>query len=153
MGLAIAKRLKDMTENEWDGELFRGDKSLAAMTGWQFRYHVLRSKGSQPGFPDRVLVRERVVYVETKSETGKATAEQIEWLNALAKAGQECYLWRPSDLDEIGRILAGRCRFLPRGDRTKPASADETPLLAPAGRDAWTPGSLWIPDHGRYDGT
>jgi hypothetical protein len=114
-----AKPLEDVLEKDWDHTLFNSQKGLAPMLGWRLCYHTLRSKGSQSGFPDRVLVRERVIFVELKRElTGKAsvdrdrqpTEHQREWLDGLAKAGAETYLWRPGDLDEIGEILSMRGR-------------------------------------------
>jgi hypothetical protein len=103
--MSAAKPLDDILEKEWDATLFNSQRGLAPMLGWRLCYHTLRSKGSQSGFPDRVLVRERVIFVELKREKGKPTDSQIEWLDALAAAGAEVYLWRPSDLDEIGLIL------------------------------------------------
>jgi len=58
------------------------------------------------GFPDLVLVRERVVVAELKSETGRPTAEQRRWLDALEAAKAEHYLWRPSDWPEVERVLS-----------------------------------------------
>jgi hypothetical protein len=145
VSLAPAKPLEEILETEWDGMLFRGDKSLAAMTGWQLRYHTLRSKGSQGGFPDRVLVRDRIVYAELKREKKTSTpvgAEQKRWLDSLTKAGGECYLWRPSDLDEIGRVLSKRWVFLPR-----PSEGGRLH----EGEKFWTPRSLWVAGVGRYD--
>ncbi len=49
------------------------------------------------GFPDLVLVRDRVVFVELKAERGRTSPEQLDWLAALANAGAEQYVWRPSD--------------------------------------------------------
>jgi VRR-NUC domain len=144
MSLSIAKKPEDWSEQEWDGVLFRGDKAVAAMLGWRLRYHTLRSKGSQSGFPDRVLVRDRVVYVETKSEKGKPSDAQIDWLDGLTKAGSECYLWRPSDWDEAGRVLSKRWVFLPR-----PSEGGRLHM----GEEFWIPGSLWVAGVGRYDET
>ncbi len=104
----------DPLEKEWDHLLFNSKKGLAPMLGWRLCYHTLRSKGSQSGFPDRVLVRERVIFAELKREKGVPTPAQIDWLNGLAAAGAEVYLWRPSDLDEIAKILAARERPTPR---------------------------------------
>jgi hypothetical protein len=112
-----AKPLEDILEKEWDHTLFNSKNGVAAMLGWRLCYHTLRSKGSQSGFPDRVLVRERIIFVELKRElTGKKsedekrqpTEHQREWLDGLAAAGAEVYLWRPSDLDEIAKILSWR---------------------------------------------
>lgn len=49
------------------------------------------------GFPDLVLVRERIVYVELKSAKGRLSPRQREWMRALLEAGQEAYVWRASD--------------------------------------------------------
>jgi hypothetical protein len=104
------KPLEDILEKEWDATLFNSQKGLAPMLGWSLAYHTLRSKGSQTGFPDRVLVRDRVIFAELKREKTKPTPSQVEWLDGLAKANAEVYVWRPSDLDEIGEILSMRAR-------------------------------------------
>lgn len=59
------------------------------------------------GFPDLVLVRERVVYAELKGHGGKMSAEQIVWLDFLEDASQEAYVWYPSDWTNgtIERVL------------------------------------------------
>jgi VRR-NUC domain len=62
------------------------------------------------GFPDVVLVRERVVFAELKAEKTRVTRDQGRWLDALADAGAEVFLWRPSDWEEIERVLRGRSR-------------------------------------------
>lgn len=151
--MSVAAPLAALTEKEWDTQLFSGPGSLAATLGWTLRYHVLRSKGSQPGFPDRVLVRDRIMYVETKTEKGKPSEEQVGWLDALARAGGEVYLWRPRDLDEAARVLSGRWelsaggtvapgRWLLRRERVGGVTST---------RERWTPGSLWLPGIGRAD--
>ena len=60
------------------------------------------------GFPDLVLVRERVIYVEVKKQKGKTQDNQKVWLGRLRAAGAEVYLWRPSDYDEAERVLGQR---------------------------------------------
>lgn len=57
------------------------------------------------GFPDLVLVRERVLYAELKSDTGKLSAAQEYWLLRLRNAGQVCHVWRPADWPAIMTIL------------------------------------------------
>ncbi len=104
----------DPLEKEWDYQLFNSKKGLAPMLGWRLCYHTLRSKGSQSGFPDRVLVRDRVIFAELKREKGVVTDAQRDWLDGLAAAHAEVYLWRPSDLDEIAKILAARSRPMPK---------------------------------------
>lgn len=63
------------------------------------------------GFPDLVLTgRGRVIFAELKNETRPLEPEQRVWLDALAIAGAELYVWRPSDYraGEVERILRGR---------------------------------------------
>jgi hypothetical protein len=77
---------------------------LCKLLGWK-HYFTWTSIHSPKGFPDLVLVRERVIFAELKTEKGKVTPNQQEWLDALKQANQEVYLWRPSDFDEIAGIL------------------------------------------------
>lgn len=78
-------------------------------------YHTHRSDRSEPGFPDLVLVRPpRIIYAELKSEKGRLSPAQKEWLDALgACAGGSPWnarmlvaVWRPSDWPHIERQLA-----------------------------------------------
>ncbi len=118
----------DPLEKEFDFQLFNSKKGLAPMLGWRLCYHTLRSKGSQSGFPDRVLVRERIIFAELKREKGVVTPGQVEWLNGLAAAGAEVYLWRPSDLDEIALILSHRARPEPRPNCAWPIQPAQTTI-------------------------
>jgi hypothetical protein len=59
------------------------------------------------GFPDLCMVRgRRLLFVELKRERGRTTAAQREWLAALVLTGAETAVWRPSDLEEVQRVLA-----------------------------------------------
>ena len=61
---------------------------------------------NDPGFPDLILVRRpRVVWAELKAERGRLSTDQRDWLRELAAAGQEVFVWRPSDFEEIQRVL------------------------------------------------
>lgn len=95
----------ELSEKDWQSEVIE----IAGVGGWR-HYHTHNSRKSAKGFPDLVFVRDRVVYVELKSEDGRLRPEQEEWLQALAKAGQEVYVWRPSDRAEMERVLLRRRR-------------------------------------------
>jgi hypothetical protein len=59
-------------------------------------YHTFDSRRSARGFPDLCLARpDRVMFIELKSEKGRLTVDQTQWLQVLEKAGQEVHIWRP----------------------------------------------------------
>jgi len=99
-----------MTEAEFLAQVL----DLARLLGWR-TLHLRPARtargwrtavaGEGKGFFDLILVRERVVFVELKSEKGRLTIEQQGWLEAMKKAGQEVYIWRPSTWSEIVNVL------------------------------------------------
>lgn len=93
-----------MSEAEFQARVIR----LARLLGWRV-YHTHDSRRSAAGFPDLVLARRGrgVIYAELKSEKGRTTAEQDEWLGLLRDSGQDVFLWRPADLQTIADILGG----------------------------------------------
>lgn len=83
-----------MSEND----LLAAVRHLAAYKGW-LAYHTHRSERSEPGFPDLCMVKgARVIFAELKSQKGRVSGPQQEWLDALRLAPVEVYLWRPADL-------------------------------------------------------
>jgi len=100
------------SEREFQREVIKIAKSL----GW-YAYHALPGQGrnkhltlfiGKRGFPDLVLCRPpRLLFVELKSETGKLSNDQQEWLEALCACGVEVHVWRPSDLERVTTILSG----------------------------------------------
>ena len=79
---------------------------LARLHHWTV-YHTFDSRRSTAGFPDLVLVRPpRLIFAEIKTQTGKVTPAQWDWLHSLQACGQYAALWRPSDLRRIERTLA-----------------------------------------------
>ena len=61
------------------------------------------------GFPDLVLVRERIIFVELKRRPNRPTNAQQEWLWRLTKAGHDArLLWVPEDLDAFLAELVER---------------------------------------------
>ena len=68
-------------------------------------------QGEGKGFPDNVFMRledRRVLFIELKSEQGKASPPQIAWLEGLRHCGQDVHIWRPADWEQIVAVLARR---------------------------------------------
>ena len=53
-----------------------------------------------------MLVRNEVLFVELKSDTGKLTDDQKRWDNALLFAGANYSVWRPRDWDKVHEKLS-----------------------------------------------
>lgn len=78
----------------------------AQILGW-YRAHFRPAKtkhgwrtavgGDGKGFPDVMLVRERLVAVELKATGRYPNADQRTWRERLERAGVEYHLWRPAD--------------------------------------------------------
>jgi len=94
--------MMDITEKEF----FEQIRDLAKLFGWKL-YHTWRSIHSPAGYPDCTLTRDgRLVIAELKTETGQPTPEQYFWLVELSKVPcAEVYLWRPSQIEEIAKVL------------------------------------------------
>lgn len=91
------------TEAEWQQTV---TAALSAF-GWHWM-HVRRTRGkggkwttstSQPGWPDLVALRgAHVLGIELKSETGKPTEQQLEWLGRFSRlVGGRGWLVTPAD--------------------------------------------------------
>ena len=52
-----------------------------------------------------MLRGERQVIAELKSQKGKITEIQKDWLEKFKLVGAEVFLWRPSDIREIEETL------------------------------------------------
>lgn len=78
--------------------------AFARRKGWMV-YHPFDSRRSVAGYPDLVCCRDRIVFVELKTMRGRLSEAQRTWIAAIAAAGGEIYVWRPSDFEEIVRIL------------------------------------------------
>ena len=79
----------------------------AKIYGW-LCYHTYDSRRSEPGFPDLVLIRDKVVmFRELKTDKGRLTAAQKSWGDNLTEAGSDYAVWRPKDMDEIVKELRG----------------------------------------------
>jgi hypothetical protein len=75
----------------------------ARLLGWKCIHHY-DSRRTEPGWPDIVCVRgDRILAMECKTERGKATKAQLDWLLALNEAGVVSLIVRPDDWLE-GRV-------------------------------------------------
>lgn len=91
-----------------ESELQRSVIDLAHLLGWRVAHfrsvpvkHGDRTAYATPvqadgaGFPDLVLCRERVIFAELKSDRGRLSTEQMDWMFSLGEAGAERYIWYP----------------------------------------------------------
>ena len=108
-----------MTEAQFQAQVL----NLARLYGWrsahfsdsrrQIRPGVFVGDRGAAGWPDLVLVRERIVFAELKAANGRLRRGQAAWLDALKAAGAETYVWRPDDLPEIVAVFSRRAAVLP----------------------------------------
>jgi hypothetical protein len=115
--MAVTETLK-MSEADLQSAVI----DLAHILGWRIAHfrsvpvrHGDRTVYETPvqadggGFPDLVLCRDRVLFVELKSDTGRLSVAQQDWLFALGAAGAERYVWFPYHWrdGEIEAVLRG----------------------------------------------
>jgi hypothetical protein len=94
-----------------EGVLLAHVRRLAKQYGW-LAYHVFDARRSEEGYPDLTMTDGASVLIyELKTQTGKLTVAQAQWLAVLAHTGQvECGVWRPADLPHIEARLAHKAR-------------------------------------------
>ena len=71
-------------------------------------FHPRFSVGSEPGWPDLVFIRRRdrrLMFRELKTDKGRVTDRQAAVLELLAACGLDAGVWRPADMERIGREL------------------------------------------------
>ena len=108
-----------MSERELKNQII----AFARNCGWLVHHDLpsQRANGSwatthqgDSGFPDLVLVhpgnsakniRGTVIYAELKTQRGKLSAGQEQWLDALTAAKQLVVVWRPQDLKQVFDLL------------------------------------------------
>ena len=85
---------------------------FATLMGWKV-YHTYDSRRSNPGFPDLILVQGRSMFcLELKSEKGKVSDAQMEWIAALDDVRHvEAGVYRPHDEEDIRKALKKRGKW------------------------------------------
>ena len=96
--------LDEIPEKTWQQQVV----GLARTLGWRRPLHIYDARRSEPGWPDLTLVRERLLLLELKTETGKVSVTQIDWIKALTAAGVEVYVARPRHLYVLAQVLQAR---------------------------------------------
>ena len=100
--------LRTVTEAQWQEQVIQ----YAQLRGWlvaHFRAGLTQRgqwmtqvAADGAGFPDLCMARNgTVIFAELKRELGTVSPAQSSWLEQLPNA----YVWRPSDWDEVERVL------------------------------------------------
>jgi hypothetical protein len=97
---AVAPIEERISEKEFQ----RAVTDLMKRHGWKYHHQTI-SRKSAAGWPDLVACRERIIFVELKTETGTLEAEQANWRDRIIAAGGEWYCFRPSDWAKIVEVL------------------------------------------------
>jgi hypothetical protein len=86
-------------------------EELAGYCGWT-TFHLNLPMRSPAGFPDLVLFRDRIVFVELKvrrprdGRAGKLMPAQVEYAHLIQKAGGEYHTFLyPDDWDAVVEVL------------------------------------------------
>lgn len=103
-----------MNEADWQRQII----DLAHLCGWRVAHFrpAMNRRGEWrtpvaadgAGFPDLVLIRDRVIFAELKSDRGRLSDGQRQWIAALGDAGCEVHVWRPADFDTVHHHLKDR---------------------------------------------
>jgi hypothetical protein len=100
-----------MSEDELLASVTCGTRSkpgLCRLLGLRW-YHPWNSKHSVGGWPDLAIAGpDAILFAELKSQRGRVSPAQREWIAALERAGQRVCVWRPVQFlsGEIQRELA-----------------------------------------------
>jgi hypothetical protein len=93
-----------VTEKAWMEQVVE----LATHYRWR-HMHILDSRGSDAGWPDLMLARApELLAAELKTDNGRLSTAQRDWLALLAACGIETHVWRPRDFDEVHARLRRR---------------------------------------------
>ena len=90
-----------LSEKAWQAQVLE----LAALYGWR-TYHPYDSRRSEPGWPDVAFARVPEFFLsEFKTNRGRLSAAQREWIALLRSCGVEVHVWRPVDFDAVHERL------------------------------------------------
>lgn len=111
----MARGVVEKTILAWSEKTFQEQVIGAAQAlGWPAVYHVHDSRRSAPGFPDLVRVHPKhgLIFRELKTERGRLTPDQHDWIDLLQHTGHDAQVWRPRDWASrlIHDELSGRRR-------------------------------------------
>lgn len=120
VGIEAHARTHRLPSSETEAEFQTRVVQLATLYGWA-HMHVIAAMADNygrwrtptigtlgRGWPDLTMVHRRtgrLIFAELKAEKGKLTVEQMDVLDLLRSTAAEVYVWRPSDFDELQRIL------------------------------------------------
>lgn len=65
-------------------------------SAWTERGYRTPVAGDGAGWPDLIIVGQRLIIRELKSERGRVDPEQTAWLALLGRAGVDAAVWRPA---------------------------------------------------------
>lgn len=102
----------DVSERDWQQQVL----DLLEYHQW-ISYHTYDSRRSQPGFPDLVALHPKagdILVLELKTERGKATPSQLQWLAWFEACGIDARLVRPSEIDGLIERIAAPQRWVRR---------------------------------------
>lgn len=102
--LALRALYGSVAERDWQEQV----EQLLTVTGWHFLRLTDSRRQHAVGWPDLLAVKgSRLLAIECKSQRGKLTPQQTEWLDVLERAGVECHVLRPADVDALHRLVLG----------------------------------------------
>lgn len=96
---AVSRKLR---RSESESEFMRYVIDFLRLNGWRVSHtlRVVTGKGHRTcvagdhGFPDVVAsLGGRIAFLELKSDSGRLSGDQVEWLNNLAKVSREPAFW------------------------------------------------------------
>lgn len=112
MSAAVPQTSLQISESDWQQRVI----DLARVLGWRVHHGrpALTGRGwrtpvqGHPGYVDLTLARPgRLILAELKTTTGLLGPEQRAWLAVLRTVpGIEVFVWRPTDWDQVVRILS-----------------------------------------------